>query len=108
LIVVEAWPFALFDYAISDGVLYGLRDDQRIVKTTDLLSWTLLDNTPATDGRSIAILNNTLYVGATDGRLYRYSVPVPEPAGAVWILPAALILARGSTCPRARPVCRSN
>ena len=90
----------LLDYAISDGVLYGLRDDHRIVRTTDLLAWDLLAAAPAPDGRSLAVLDGRLYVGATEGRLYRYSVPIPEPgAWALAITGAGFVL---SARPRRR------
>ena len=81
----------LLDYTVSGGVLFGLRDDGRVVRTADLLTWQVLDPTPVADGRSLALLDGWLYVGATEGRLYRYSAQVPEPSVSMLALVATAI-----------------
>lgn len=67
---------AFYDYTIDSGMLCGLQPDGRILFTTDLGNWTLLD-TGASDGRSIGVLDGTLYVGAMGGDLYRHSRALP-------------------------------
>jgi hypothetical protein len=84
-----AYPDAnatFYDYTIDDGVLYALITDGRIVRTTDLLQWTLLDTAPAA-GRSLGVLGDTLYVGGTGGQLWQY---IPEPSATVSL--AAIVL----------------
>jgi probable HAF family extracellular repeat protein len=81
-----------YDYTIGGDALYALLTDGRIIKTTDLLSWSALDVAPA-DGRSLGILDNNLYLGATGGHLYRYSLAVPEP-GSILALAAGLLFLR--------------
>ena len=85
-----------YDYTIARDTLYALASDGRIVTTTDLDRWALLDTAPA-GARSLGVLNDTLYVGATDARLFRYSALVPEPAAAalLWVAAAAALSSRG-------------
>jgi hypothetical protein len=87
-----------YDYTISGGLLYALLTDGRIVTTPDLRTWSLLGIAPS-DGRSLGILDDALYLGATAGHLYRYSLAVPEPASGILILVSLLM----SHCTRYRP-----
>jgi uncharacterized membrane protein len=88
-----AWAYTdepFYDYTIAGDTLYALLTDGRILHTQDLARWRLLDVAPAEiEARSLGVLDDRLYVGATGGRLYRYSVPVPEPAHAGFIVVAA-------------------
>jgi len=92
----------IYDYTIDDGVLYALTSDFRVVETTDLNTWSVLDIAPSS-ARSIGVLDDTLYVGGIGGNLYRYSSPiasfmdtnsafaaVPEPSTFALILIGAL------------------
>ena len=65
-----------YDFTVADDMLYALLTDGRVLRTTDLQDWRLLDTAP-TSARSLGVLDNTLYLGATGGQLYRYGVPVP-------------------------------
>lgn len=67
------------DYKIDGDRLYTLLSTGLIKYTTDLVNWDTLGVAP--DGsESLAILDNELYVGGGDGKLYRYSAIVPEPS----------------------------
>jgi hypothetical protein len=91
-----AWAYTdepFYDYTIAGDTLYALLTDGRIIRTTDLLRWTLLDRAPA-DGRSLGVLDGRLYIGATGGRLYQYSVPVPDPAAGALVLIVSLAALR--------------
>ena len=74
-----AYPDAnvtFYDYTIDGSVLYALASDGRIVYTRDLNTWSPLVNAPA-GGRSLGTLDGALYVGATGGQLFRYSLTNP-------------------------------
>ena len=58
------------DYAISGSWIYVLGHDQQVKKSQDLVNWTGLATAPAT-ARSIAIYDNSIWVGGTDATLYR-------------------------------------
>src|SRR5688500_8780233 len=49
---------------------------------------------PALEVRSLGVLGDRLYLGATDGRLYRYSVPPPDDAALPLIGLPCMLLAR--------------
>jgi hypothetical protein len=75
-------PFRVWDYFVSGSYLYALVLDPSaplwapvIRRTSDLVTWTDVV-VPPTYTRSIAVLNGYLYVGATEGRLFKYSEPV--------------------------------
>ncbi len=52
-----------------------------VVKWTDnLVDWQTIATPPITS-RSLAILDDRLFIGATNAELYEYSEPVPEPTG---------------------------
>ncbi len=81
-----------YDYKIVGGRMYalipeyvlipgnaGLTLQDILVKWTDnLVDWQTIATAPITS-RSLAILGGQLFVGATNGELYKYSEPVPEP-----------------------------
>ncbi|MBI4579455.1 MAG: PEP-CTERM sorting domain-containing protein, partial [Planctomycetes bacterium] len=82
-----------YDYKIVGDRMYGLIPEfvlipgswvqlqGVVVKWTDnLVDWHTLATAPITS-RSLAILGDQLFIGATNAQLYQYSDPVPEPAG---------------------------
>ncbi len=62
------------DYKVhSDGYLYAItynNGTQAVMRTKDLTNWEFIAETPNTS-QSLAILNNTLYVGTSDSELYK-------------------------------------
>ena len=69
---------AITDYKIDGNLMYTLSTDDRTVKyTTDLVHWETVGVAPE-GATSLAILEDNLYVGAGDGKLYRYSEPIPS------------------------------
>ena len=75
-------PFRVWDFFVSGSYLYALVLDPSaplwapvIRRTSDLITWTDVA-VPPTYTRSIAVLSGYLYVGATEGRLFKYSEPV--------------------------------
>jgi hypothetical protein len=75
-------PFRVWDFFVSGSYLYALVVDPSapswapvVRRTSDLLTWTDVA-VPPVYSRSISVLNGYLYVGATEGRLFKYSEPV--------------------------------
>lgn len=75
-------PFRVWDFSVSGSYLYALVVDPSspswapvIRRTSDLLTWTDVA-VPPTKTQSIAVLDGYLYVGAAEGRLYKYTQPV--------------------------------
>ena len=58
------------DYAISGSWIYVLGSDYRVQKSQDLVSWTPVTKAPRT-ARSIAVYDNSIWVGGTNATLYR-------------------------------------
>lgn len=62
------------DYKIhTDGYLYAITynaNDLAVMRTKDLVSWENVSAVPK-DSQSLAILNNTLYVGTSNSELYK-------------------------------------
>ena len=67
---------AVYMFTVSGGSLYALGADQCVRGTTNLSDWvTVCTNAP--DGsRSLAVLNNRLYVGTTQSVVQVYSEPL--------------------------------
>ncbi len=65
------------DYKVhSDGYVYALsynNNDMAVMRSKDLASWEQIAVTP-NNARSIAILNNTLYIGTSDSELYKAEI----------------------------------
>lgn len=77
-------PFRPWDFFGAGDYLYALVVDPGaplwapdIRRTKDLTTWTDVAVAP-TNSRSIGILGQSLYVGATEGRLFKYSEPLLE------------------------------
>lgn len=87
----------LYDYVVDPvgtPTLYAIQSDRTIVKTTNLLSYSNFiasANVPAT-AQSIAILDGWLYVGAGDGTLYKWDVPLHSSSATVTAPAAQLTL----------------
>ncbi len=71
-------PVKVIDFAIGGSLLYALGEDKNIRTTSDLVNWTVLDSAPAT-AASTATLNDKLFVGTTDSKIYLYNNPIPTP-----------------------------
>jgi hypothetical protein len=76
-------PFRVWDFFVSGSYLYALVLDPSaplwapvVRRTTNLVTWTDV-TVPPSYTRSIAVLNGYLYAGATEGRLFKYSDPIP-------------------------------
>jgi hypothetical protein len=78
-------PFRIWDFFVAGEYVYALVVDESaplwapvIRRTRDLITWTDV-GVPPTNSRSIGILGDSLYVGATGGRLFKYSEPLGQP-----------------------------
>ncbi len=88
----------LYDFTISDGVLYALTEDGTVMYTTDLVNWTDFCTAPGT-GRSLAVLDRELFIGGTEAQLFKFSEPVPEPATlAILALGGLSLICKRRTC----------
>jgi len=71
------------DYFLTEGRIYALTSGSEIISSTNLNSWDFLGLAPA-NARSLAIYDNSIYVGTTDASLYLAVNPlitsVPEPS----------------------------
>jgi hypothetical protein len=74
--------YRVWDFFVSGSYIYALILDPSapvwapiVRRTSDLATWTDVA-VPPSYTRSIAVLNGYLYVGGTDGRLFKYSEPV--------------------------------
>ncbi len=76
--VYDGFVHANHYYALVDSG-YGVRNIRR---TTDLVNWENLP-TATTNSRSLAILDDYLYVGTTDSKLLRYTKPLTAMPSAV-------------------------
>lgn len=66
-----------YDYVIDGGHLYALRCDGTVERTADLSSWQAV--TPPLDvARSLAVVDDRVYAGGSDGRIYRVSLAEPQ------------------------------
>lgn len=83
-----------FDQQIVGDTMYVLRDDGVVESTTDLINWTHLVTGVPTDARSLAVLDNALYLGALNGVLYEYDTLIPEPTGLIVFGIAGLLMLR--------------
>ncbi len=81
------------DYKVhSDGYLYALTSNNSkpvVMRTKDLVTWEFITETP-TASRSLAILNNTLYVGTNESELFK---AVIDPLTKDSIPPSATLVA---------------
>ncbi|MES2970896.1 MAG: Ig-like domain-containing protein [Patescibacteria group bacterium] len=63
----------IYNYTIDGAYLYALSSTGVVYRTTDLANWQTVASAPSTS-RSIAILNNTIFVGTTDSTLYKQDI----------------------------------
>ena len=98
---------SVYDYKIVGDTMYSLVPyyepsggsvgwtlvGMAVKSTTDLTNWQTLAVAPVT-ARSLAILGDQLFVGATLAELYKYSLPIPEPASMVLLAAGTLALLR--------------
>ncbi|MEX2217944.1 MAG: GC-type dockerin domain-anchored protein [Phycisphaerales bacterium] len=70
-------PTGIYDYAITDGLIYVLGVDNLVRYSSDLSSWTILPDAAPALARSLTVLDGRLYVGGTNSGLYIYSEPLP-------------------------------
>ena len=96
----------MFDCKVDADVLYalvgeyvsggsaGLMLDHIDVKwTRDLTGWQTIATAPIA-ARSMALLGDQLFLGATNAQLYKYSEPVPEPLSLAVLATGALAVSR--------------
>lgn len=62
----------------SDGYVYALstsnqNNDLSVMRSNDLTNWELITPTP-NNATSLAVLNNTIYIGTSDSELYRAEI----------------------------------
>lgn len=65
-------PLPLFEQ--SEGRLLAIDDQDRVMVTTDLETWTCVGQAPP-DACSIGSLDGTLYFGGPAGRVYAFPTP---------------------------------
>ncbi len=63
------------DYTIAGDELYVLRYSGQVCRTQNLLSYNCFDVAPLT-ARSIETLDDFVYIGTTQGKIYK--APIPE------------------------------
>ncbi|MGB4762378.1 MAG: hypothetical protein WBP12_03410 [Candidatus Saccharimonas sp.] len=71
--VVSNFSGIVRDFYVDGDYLYVLRDNNSVVRTTDLLSWESLGSVP-TGAYSLAIYNDRLYIGAYGALIYESSL----------------------------------
>ena len=81
------------DFVVHGDAVFALGSDQLIRTSTDLTTWTVFATAPA-EARSLAILNDQLFLGGSNSAIYEYSQPIPEPAGIAALVAVALTLRR--------------
>lgn len=72
-------PTGIWDYTIDGDSLYILGTDNKVWKTTNLDNWAEVAIAPTESrsvgiGRSIAILNGTIYLGGKDSAIYKHAL----------------------------------
>lgn len=68
----QEYGFDVRDFAINGGYLYVLRADGKVYRTTDLNGWSYVDTLPGgVAGRSIEVLNEIVYVGTENSKIYK-------------------------------------
>lgn len=77
---------AIYNYTVSGGALYTIGADRVVRSTTNLKKWNVLASNAPVGSRSIAVLDNKLYVGTTASEIQVYSVPVGT-RPVVWVVP---------------------
>ncbi len=74
-----------WDQYVDGDSIYLLTSDQRVIRSDDMIEWdTVADDVPESF-RSLAVVGNDLYFGATDSALHRFAM-VPEATGPVSLL----------------------
>jgi hypothetical protein len=86
-------PAAMYDFIVAGDKLFALGLDHLIYETADLSSFIPIATAPIT-ARSLAILDNRLYVGGSDSSIHLYSEPIPEPHGLFLVAVVVLVFAR--------------
>lgn len=78
----------IFDFTITDNLLYVLDQSGGVYRTADLANWTKVASvaksggrTSLTIGRSIAVLGDSIYVGGDDSKLYKYPISTSSTTG---------------------------
>ncbi|MBL4673129.1 MAG: hypothetical protein JKX81_12800, partial [Arenicella sp.] len=79
------------DYTISEGWLYVLKTSGHVVRTSNLTSWYQVDTGPS-NSKSIAVLNKFIYIGTSQGQVYKSDELQPCGADCTESLPAILLL----------------
>jgi hypothetical protein len=67
---------AVYNFTVSGGTLYALGADRLVRGTTNLSVWATVCTNAPEGSRSLAVLNNRLYVGSTQSVLHVYSEPL--------------------------------
>jgi len=61
----------IYDYTIYNQQVYILDSQNRIYKTVDFVNWDKVTSVGSNKGRSIEIINNTIYIGTTDSNVLK-------------------------------------
>lgn len=67
---------SIYNYTVSGGALYTVGADRAVRRTTNLKAWSVLASNAPRGSRSIAVLDNRIYVGTTNAEIHVYSTPV--------------------------------
>jgi Bacterial Ig domain len=72
---INVAPTYIYNYTIDGDTLYTLAGDGMgtVYKTKDLVNWTKLGATTSV-ARSIAVLNGEIYIGGSDGAIYKVTL----------------------------------
>lgn len=58
------------DYTISEGWLYALKTSGNVLRTSNLTAWQQVDTGPS-NSKSIAVMHQTIYLGTSQGQVYK-------------------------------------
>lgn len=67
------------DIYASGDYLYSVTYNNKLTRTSNLTTWETVGDVPA-NTRSVAVNNGYVYVGTTDSKIYRATLPVETPA----------------------------
>ena len=77
-ITTEKYPEFIRDYTISNEILYVLTWDLEVCSSENLDSFKCFDTAPSTSV-SIEVLNNRVYVGTSNAKIFEAVIPTPPP-----------------------------